>query len=471
MSAASGVRAFVAERRDQLISDLAAWVSIPSVSASADHHADVVRSAEWLAGACRTIGFPTVEIWHTGGLPAVFAEWPSETPDAPTVLVYGHHDVQPVDNASWTTPPFDLVVDGDTLRGRGTSDDKGQVLFHLLALQAHLAANGRFAPAVTLKLLIEGEEESGSPSLAALLAEHADRLEPDVIVVTDTEMIGEATPSTVVGMRGIVVCQVEFRGVEADLHSGKFGSAVPNAATALARTIAALHDRDGRVQVPGFYDDVVELSAAQRAAFAKLPYDEDTFLKLVGARTVVGEADFSPMERIGARPSADVNALWSSGPATGRAMIVPGTASAELSFRLVPDQQPERIRRAVEEFVRSEKPPGIESTVTWRGQGVRACRVDTESAGFAALTKAISTAFDGKPVLRTREGGSGPEAKLQDALRAPLLFLGVGLPDDQTHASNEKASLTMLLRGAEAAALLWDELGRNGATRTDTASS
>lgn len=467
MSATAGVRALIAEHRDQLISNLAAWVSIPSLSASPDHYADVVRSAEWLAGACTKAGFPTVEIWQSGGLPAVFAEWPSETPDAPIVLVYGHHDVQPVESTSWATPPFELVLDGDTLRGRGTSDDKGQVLFHLLALQAHLAVNGRSAPAVTLRLLIEGEEESGSPSLRALLAEHADRLNPDVIVVTDTEMIGEATPSTVVGMRGIVVCQVEFRGVDADLHSGKFGGAVPNAATALARTLAALHDRDGRVQVPGFYDDVVELNAAQRAGFAQLPYDEEAFLKRAGARTVVGEAAFSPLERLVARPSADVNALWSSGPATGRVMIVPGTASAELSFRLVPDQQPETIRKAVENFFRSEASSGIECTVRWRGSGVRACGVDTESAEFAALTTAISTAFDGKPVLRTREGGSGPEAKIQDVLQAPLLFLGVGLPDDQTHASNEKASLTMLLRGAEAAALLWDELGST--TRTDIA--
>jgi acetylornithine deacetylase/succinyl-diaminopimelate desuccinylase-like protein len=469
VSTRPNVRAFLHEHRDQLFADLAEWVGIPSISASSDHYVDVVRSAEWLAGACRAAGFPSVEIWRTAGLPAVFAEWPSDEPDAPTVLVYGHHDVQPVDDEAWTTPPFQLVADGDALRGRGTSDDKGQVLFHLLGLRAHLAATGRSAPAVTLKLLIEGEEESGSPSLAQLLAENAARLRSDVIVVTDTEMIGEATPSTVIGMRGIVVCRVEFRGVGEDLHSGKFGGTVPNAAAAMARTVAALHDDAGRVRVPRFYDAVIELSEPEREALRRLPYDEEAFLHLVRASAVSGEAGYTPMERIGVRPSADVNAIWSGEPAIGRAMIVPSAAYAELSFRLVPDQDPSETRRAVEEFFSTEVPPGVDCTIKWRGSGVRACHVDTKSAAFAALTTAISASFDSKPVLTTREGGSGPEAKIQDALQASLLFLGVGLPDDHTHAPNEKVSTAMLLRGAEAAAGLWDGLGQLGAVGVTSA--
>jgi acetylornithine deacetylase/succinyl-diaminopimelate desuccinylase-like protein len=457
------VREFVHAHRDSLRIQLGEFVRIPSVSGQPERHADVQRSAEWLAQACRATGFPTVEIWPTPGLPAVFAEWPSEDPDAPTVVVYGHHDVQPVDPIEmWDTEPFELTTEGDVLRARGASDDKGQLLFHLLGLRAHLAAMQRTSPAVTIKLLIEGEEESGSPNLPRLLAERRDRLDCDVIVVTDSAMIAPDVPSTLTGLRGLVAATVSFHGPDLDLHSGAFGGAVPNPATAIARLVGALHDPNGRVQVAGFSDDAVELSDTERELLARVPTSDAEFLRTAKSRAVAGEGGFTTLERIGARPTAEVNGIWGGYLGAGAKTIVPSDAHAKLSFRLVAHQDPAKIRAAVDEFVETHRPQGVESTTVWEGDGVAACLIPLGTPAYDALTAAISEAFDGLPVLPTREGGSGPEAGLQATLRAPMVFLGFGLPDDQIHAPNEKVDLSMLCRGAEAAAHLWRRLGQVG---------
>ena len=460
------VREFVTDHRQDLLDDLDAWLRIPGISAQPDHHADVRRSAEWFAEAARKVGFPTVEIWPTAGLPSVFAEWPSDDADAPVVLVYGHHDVQPVDPLKlWHTDPFDPTIDGDLLRARGASDDKGQLLFHLLGVRAHLAATGRSTPAVTLKLLIEGEEESGSPNFETLLDERRDRLDADVVVITDTGMIAADVPSAVTGMRGLVSATVNFHGPDLDLHSGSFGGAVPNPATELARLVAALHDDGGRVQVPGFYDDVVELTAAERELFAKVPADDAEFLDVAKSRALRGEAGFSTLERLGARPTAEVNGIGGGYQGDGTKTIVPSDAFVKLSFRLVANQDPRTIIEGVDRFVREHTPHGITADVEWEGDGVAPCLVPLDTPAYRALADAISTAFDGRPVLPTREGGSGPEAALQQKIGAPMVFLGVGLPDDQIHAPNEKVTISMLFRGAEAAGLLWANLadvGREG---------
>ncbi|MDT4935682.1 MAG: hypothetical protein QOK11_3574 [Pseudonocardiales bacterium] len=458
-------RQFVADHSSELLADLDQWLRIPGISAQPEHHDDVRRSADWFASAATRAGFPTVEIWPTAGLPAVYAQWPSDDPDAPTVLVYGHHDVQPVDPLElWHTDPFDPTIDGDLLRARGASDDKGQLLFHLLGLRAHLAATGRTAPAVTLKLLIEGEEESGSPNFEALLAERRTRLDCDVVVITDTGMLAPDKPSTVTGMRGLVVCTVEFHGPDLDLHSGVFGGAVPNPATAIARLAAALHDEQGRVQVPGFYDDVLELTPAERELFAKVPVDDAEFLQVAKSRALAGEKGFSTLERLGARPTAEVNGIGGGYQGAGGKTIVPSDAFVKLSFRLVADQDPRKIIAGVERFVADRTPDGVVARIEWEGDGVAPCLVPLDTPAYQALTEAISEAFDGLPVLPTREGGSGPEAAIQEALGAPLVFLGVGLPDDQIHAPNEKVNLSMLYKGAEATALLWSGFARVGRT-------
>jgi acetylornithine deacetylase/succinyl-diaminopimelate desuccinylase-like protein len=458
------VRTFVAANRGELLADLDEFLRIEGISAVPAKHGEVARSAEWLAQALTRTGFPTVEVWDLpDGLPAVFACWPCDDADAPTVLVYGHHDVQPVDPLElWHNPPFEPTLDGDVLRARGASDDKGQLLFHLLGVRAHLAATGRSTPAVSLKLLIEGEEESGSPHFARLLADHRGALDCDVVVVTDTGMLGPDTPSTVTGMRGMVSCTVDLHGPDLDLHSGVFGGAVPNPATALARLVAALHDDEGRVQVPGFYDDVVELTDEERRLFAKVPFDEAEFLTTSKSRALFGEAGFGTLERLGARPTAEVNGMGGGYQGDGGKTIVPSDAMVKLSFRLVAHQSPGVVMEQVEAFVAAHTPAGIQSRVAWEGEGVSPCLVPIGTPAYEALSRAVCRAFDAQEMLPTREGGSGPEAMLQAALAAPMVFLGVGLDDDQIHAPNEKVDVPMLLKGAEAAAYLWAELGALG---------
>ncbi|MGI8881648.1 MAG: dipeptidase [Jatrophihabitans sp.] len=466
MSTDNAVRDFVTAHKSELLADLDAFLRIPSISAQPERHGDVARNAEWLAAAFTRTGFPTVDVWTGPGLPAVYAHWPSEDPDAPTVLVYGHHDVQPVDPIElWHTDPFEPTVDGDVLRARGASDDKGQLLMHLLAVRAHLAATGRSTPAVNLKFLLEGEEESGSPTFQHLLDAHRDELTCDVVVITDTGMVAADQPSTVTGMRGMVSCQLDLHGPDVDLHSGVFGGAVPNPLTELARLLAKVHDADGRIAIPGFYDDVLELTEDERALFNAVPFDEAGFLKVAASRALRGEAGQSTLERLGARPTAEVNGFWGGYTGEGGKTIVPTDAHAKLSFRLVAAQQPERIMAAVETFVAAGVPDGITSSIEWEGGGVSPCLVSMDTPAYGALSRAISAAFDGATVLPTREGGSGPEAAIQVTIGAPMVFLGVGLPDDQIHAPNEKVSLSMLFRGTEAAALLWGEfadLGKAG---------
>ncbi len=460
----NAVRDYVEAHAEDLYADLDAWLRIPSVGADPDRADDVRRSAEWLADALRRTGFPTVEIWETedgkgtAGLPAVFAEWPSEDASAPTAVVYGHHDVQPVDPEElWTTPPFEPTVRGDELFARGAVDDKGQVAFHLLGLAAHLATTGRQTPAVHLKLLVEGEEESGSPNFPRLLADRRDRLGCDVVVVSDTGVYGRETPTVCTGMRGLTDCQIDLHGPDTDLHSGSFGGAVPNPLHAMARLLAGLHDAEGRVTIDGFYDRVVKLSDRERDLLARLPYDESAWLRTAESRATAGEAGYSTLERIWARPTAEVNGMWGGYTGPGHKTIVPTDAHAKVSFRLVADQEPADVQAAVRAYVERSVPAGITATVHFKGPGVRPVLSPIDHPATRAVVAAMEKAFDSE-VLFMREGGSGPEADLAEVLEAPVVFLGVGLPDDRIHAPNERVVLPMLLKGAEAAAHLWSEL-------------
>jgi acetylornithine deacetylase/succinyl-diaminopimelate desuccinylase-like protein len=460
-------RDFVRAHLDDLHADLDAWVRIPSISADPAHAPDVAASAAWLAEALRRIGFPTVEIWPTPGAPAVFAEWPSADTDAPVALVYGHHDVQPVDPPElWEHPPFAPTYvdgpDGPELHARGASDDKGNLSIHLLGMRAHLAATGRVTPAVTVKLLIEGEEESGSPHFAELLRECADRLSCDVVVVTDTGMAAPDVPSAVTAMRGLADAEITLRGPDVDLHSGSFGGGVPNPLHAMAQLLAALHDDQGRVTLPGFYDKVRPLTDRERDLMGRVPFDEKAWLAGPAAsRITTGEAGYTTLERIGARPTAEVNGMWGGYTGPGHKTIIPAEAHAKMTFRLVADQRPEDVADQVRAWVEANLPEGIEAEVHTPPGGVAPSASDLDSPWMDALLSAIGQAFDTDPdaVLFTREGGSGPEADLIEVLGAPLLFLGVALPTDRIHSPNERVLLPMLYRGAEAAAHLWRELG------------
>jgi len=460
------VRAFIDESAPGFFGELMEWLAIPSISADPGHRADVRASAQWLVTHLRQAGFPEAEIWETGedggGLPAVFAHWPAADPAAPVVLVYGHHDVQPVEPLEeWDSPPFVPVQRDGQLLGRGASDDKGQVLFHALAARAS-AAGGAGAPPVTLKLLIEGEEESGSVNFPALLTSQRARLACDVIVISDTTMWAQDVPSMCTGMRGLAEAEIDLRGPERDLHSGSFGGAVPNPLHVLADLLAGLHDRDGRITVPGFYDKVVPVSAEEREMFARLPFDEQAWLADAGhSRAAVGEAGFSTLERIWARPTAEVNGMWGGHTGAGGKTIIPAQAHAKVSFRLVAHQEPADVIAGLWEYVAQHTPPGIEATVTARGPGVRACFSPVDSPAVLAARRAMQRAFNTE-VFFTREGGSGPEADLAVILGAPLVFLAVGLDSDRIHAPNEKVEMSLLLKGAEAAAYLWDELAAAG---------
>jgi acetylornithine deacetylase/succinyl-diaminopimelate desuccinylase-like protein len=468
------VRDYIDSNAREFFDQLKSWLAIPSISADPGHHGDVRASAQWLAGHLTGTGFPTVEIWDTGpagspGLPAVFAHWPAQDPGAPTVLVYGHHDVQPVEPLDeWHSPPFEPAERDGQILGRGASDDKGQVLLHTLGLRACLAAgSGTGAPAaappVSLKFLIEGEEESGSPHFADVLRSRADRLSCDMIVISDTTMWAADVPSMCTGMRGLTDAQIDLRGAETDVHSGSFGGGVPNPLHALAALLAGLHDHEGRVTLPGFYDAVLPLTSAERELFARLPFDEKAWLADAGhSQAAAGEAGFSTLERVWARPTAEINGIWGGHTGPGPKTIVPSQAHAKVSFRLVANQEPADVAVALREYVATHTPPGIEATVTFSGPGVRPAFSPLHSPGVQAAKRAMERAF-GREVLFTREGGSGPEADLAEILGAPLVFVAVGLDDDRIHAPNEKVEMALLLRGAEAVAYLWADLAADHA--------
>ncbi len=458
-------RAAVLAGADRWLEMLQKWVRIPSVSADPDRRADVAGSAEFLAEQLRGNGFPDVRVLDEGPwLPAVLAHWPSGDPDAVRVVVYGHHDVQPADGVErWLHPPFEPTIIDGVLHGRGASDDKGNIAMHLLGLSAHLSATGRSAPAVDLTLLVEGEEESGSPHIMDLLTAHRDELAADLIVVSDTGIFSPATPSVCIGMRGLVAGEIHVHGPDIDLHSGSFGGAVANPITELSRILAALHDDDRHIAVPHFYDDVPVPTEEERAATAALPFDEQAWIAGPAAsRVAAGESGWSTLERIGARPTAEINGIWGGYTGPGNKTIVPTDAYAKLTFRLVGRQQPAMIQRLVTDYVSSVAGPGVTAEIHWEGAGVAPLYVDTTHPATTAARKALGLAFDTDEVLMTREGGSGPEAELADVIGAPLVFLGVMTDDDQIHAPNEKAPVALLLKGCEAVAHLWRELADLG---------
>jgi acetylornithine deacetylase/succinyl-diaminopimelate desuccinylase-like protein len=457
-------RAYIGSHAREFIDDLKQWLAIPSISADPRYHNDVRRSARWLAAHLRTIGFPVAEVWETApdGLPAVFAEWPAADPRAPKVLVYGHHDVQPAEPLEeWDSPPFEPAERNGLLLARGASDDKGQILFHSLGIRACLAVSRTAAPPVTIKLLIEGEEESGSEHFASVLERERGRLACDVIVVSDTGMWAADVPSMCTGMRGLASAEITLTGPVRDLHSGSFGGGVPNPLHAMASLLAGLHDEAGRVTLPRFYDRVLPLPEEERELFARLPFGEKEWLGEAGqSGAAYGEQGFTTLERIWARPTAEVNGMWGGHTGPGGKTIIPRSAHAKVSFRLVADQDPADVTTAFAEYVRAATPAGLQATVVAE-HGVRPSHSPIGSPAVRAGRRAMERAF-GREVLFTREGGSGPEADLADILGAPLVFVGVALDSDQIHAPNERIDLSLLLRGAEVSAYLWEELASAG---------
>ncbi|QDT16236.1 dipeptidase [Alienimonas californiensis] len=439
---------------------------IPSVSADPAHRGDCRAAAEWVRDFLTQAGC-SAELVDTGtaerpGHPIVFAKTP-RVDGAPTLLVYGHYDVQPPDPLDlWTTPPFEPTVrpgpgGAEHVYARGATDDKGQMLTHPLAVAAwHAAAGG---PPVNVTFVIEGEEEVGSDHLDAFLESHKAELACDAAVISDTSQFAPGVPAICYGLRGITACEVTVRGPKADLHSGLFGGAVANPANALAKIIASLHDADGRVAVPGFYDAVVPPTEEERAAWAALPFDEAAFLETTGAPEPVTLPDATVLEGRWGWPTCDVNGLTSGYQGPGPKTIIPAKASAKLSFRLVPDQDPHAILAAVREHVTAHCPRGVTVEVT-PFHGTPGVRFDTDSAPFEAAKQAVEHAF-GTPPVMIREGGTIPVVRALGAtLGCPVLLLGWGQNSDGLHSPNERFSLDAFRRGALASARLMWELAR-----------
>jgi acetylornithine deacetylase/succinyl-diaminopimelate desuccinylase-like protein len=442
--------------RDRIVATLFEWLRIPSISAQPAHEPDVRRSADFTVELMRACGLEHVATLETDGAPSVYGDHLHAGPDAPTVVVYGHHDVQPVDPLDeWTSPPFEpVIVDGEC-RGRGAIDDKGQVLYELEAVRG-LLQQGDGLP-VNVKFVVEGEEEVGSPHFEALLHREQDRLACDVVVVSDTSMWAIDVPSTCVGMRGLVAFDVELRSAVADLHSGVYGGAVPNCSHHIARLVASLHDQDGRVSLPGFYDDVRPLTDTEQASFAQLPFREADWMAEAGVRCLEGETGHSTLERIWSRPTCDVVGIGVGYTDDGIKTIVPARGRLKVTFRLVPDQRPENIAASFRAWVAAHLRDGVDASVNPLG-AVAPALTPVDHPAVGALTRAIARVW-GRTPLFTREGGSGPEEALGRVLGAPVLFLGVGLPGDRIHAPNERMVMSQFWKGLLAAGELWRELG------------
>lgn len=448
------VRTFLAQNRDRFLGQLKDWLRIPSVSADSKFRADVLSAAEYVAADLRQSGFD-VTLHSTAGHPIVYAEW-LHAPGQPTALVYGHYDVQPPDPLDkWITGPFDPTEREGNLYARGATDDKGQVFTHVKSVEAWLKTIGRLP--VNVKFLIEGEEEVGSRNLETFIRQNSDRLKCDSIVISDTGQFGPGMPAVTYGLRGLAYFEVILEGPRQDLHSGMFGGAVANPANNLAAIIADLRDSSGRVQLPGYYDDVVPLADWERAQFASLAFDEAAFKAFVGTDQLFGETGYSTVERKWARPTCDVNGLTSGYQGEGAKTILPARASAKISFRLVPHQDPARVAASFDAFVRERCLPGIRCRVVDHGVSP-AVLVAVDSPAMQAAVRAIHAAFGRKPVF-IREGGSIPVVgTFKRVLGVDTLLLGWGQNDDNLHAPNEKFSIADFHRGTLASASLWQEL-------------
>ena len=446
---------FLAAHATERLESYKDLIRIPSISALPEHAADCRRAAEWIAADLERIGMEHVEVAETGGHPVVYADW-LRADGAPTVLVYCHYDVQPVDPLElWTSPPFEPVVDGDRILGRGVADDKGQLHLHLRATEALLATRGGLP--VNLKFVFEGEEESSSVHLDAWLAANRERLAADFALISDTGFFDGNLPSITIALRGLMYAQIDVTGTAVDLHSGGYGGTVENPANALARIIAGLKDADGRVLVPGFYDDVVELTADERRLLGELPFDEADYLARLGLPALQGEAGYTTLERRGARPTLDVNGLWGGFQGEGAKTIIPAHAHAKVSCRLVTAQDPDRIFAALRDHVLAIAPPGVRVDVRSLGGG-RPSLTPIDHPATQAAARALEATF-GRPPVYIREGGSIPVcASFETILGLPVVLLGFSQPDEHAHAPNEWIDLTNYETGIRTFARMWDEL-------------
>ncbi|MDP9793347.1 acetylornithine deacetylase/succinyl-diaminopimelate desuccinylase-like protein [Catenuloplanes nepalensis] len=435
------------------------WIRLPSVAGVPENEIDLTRSAHWLAGALRETGFPEVEIAGPGGAPAVIARW-CAAPGAPTVLVYSHHDVRAAKEEQWAeTSPHRPVLRDGYVYGRGASDAKGQVVAHLWGLRAHLAATGRAVPAVNLIWLVEGEEETGSAHLAALLEEH--RIRADLVVYSDTLLWHRDHPAICTSMRGGLNAQIEVYGPLRDVHSGAVSGPAPNPLVTLARLIGRLHDDKGRVTLPGFYDTVIEPSERTRAEYAALPYSDEDWLARTETRSIGGEEGFTVLERLWARPAVEVLTAVAGDPDGPTRGAVPAVATASITMRTAPGQACAEVADQLRRWVRETIDEGVGYELTIAEElAQEPYRTPDDHPAVAMLEAAVRDGFGTQVVGRMGNAGGGPADLLTKATGAPVLFFGTGLPEDRWHDSDERASVDVLLAGAATLGSLWGRLAQ-----------
>jgi acetylornithine deacetylase/succinyl-diaminopimelate desuccinylase-like protein len=441
----------------QNLEALNAFLRIPSVSARSEHNTDTGRAASFVHAALAKIGF-SASIVKTPGHPVVLAEWRKAPKGAPTVLIYGHYDVQPPEPLNlWTSPPFEPTVRNGNLYARGSVDDKGQLWVHVMALAAHLKERGTLP--VNVIVLAEGEEEVGSPNLAPFIAKNASRLACDAVIISDSAMFAPGIPSILSSLRGLAYFELQARGPSSDLHSGMYGGAVVNPAMALAQVLATMHDGRGRVAIRGFYDRVKPFPGAVLRGMKKLPHSDSKFRKDLGVSALGGEAGKTTLEKLWTRPTCEVNGLLSGYTGEGAKTVLPGQAMAKVSFRLVPDQDPDAVERQLRAHIKRVVPAGVTIEVKAL-HGGRPWRADLDGPLYDAARLALKAAFGKEPVI-TGEGGSIPVVgDFERILKAPVLLVGFGLPGENAHAPDEWISLDNLRRGTRAMAILYAELGR-----------
>ena len=446
---------FARTERTRFYAELDEFLRIPSVSAKSDHDADTERAAEWVRGQLAAAGLEA-ETLATPGHPVVLGEWRGAGSDAPTVLIYGHYDVQPPEPLElWDSPPFEPDIREGRIYARGAADDKGQLFLHIKALQAHLATRGRLP--VNVIVLAEGEEEVGSPNLVPFVREHRARLAADTVVISDSAMFAPGLPSLLFSLRGLAYFEIHATGPSSDLHSGAYGGAILNPANALARVIGDLHDDAGRITIPGFYDDIIDPTPETLDGIRSLPFDADAYAREVGARPAGGEKDYSPLERLWTRPSCDVNGFLSGYTGEGAKTVLPAKAMAKVSFRLVPGQSPERVHELFQQHLATVAPPGVTLELV-ELHGGRPWRASLDGPLFDAASRALEKSFGTQPVL-TGEGGSIPiVGEFEEILGANSLLLGFALPGANMHAPNEWFATDCFERGIDTLIHLYDEL-------------
>jgi len=447
---------FVSKNADRYLEDLRELLRIPSVSADSKFKGDVRKAAEWVYRKLAAAGLQA-ELVETPGNPIVYAEW-TKKPGAPTVVVYGHYDVQPPDPLNeWESPAFEPTIRDGKIYARGATDDKGQMLTHVESVEAWLKAAGELP--VNVKFVIEGEEEVGSNNLEHFLESHKGRLKCDVAVISDTSQYAPGIPAVTYGLRGIIAAQITLHGPKQDLHSGVFGGSIANPVNALAKILGELHDDSGRVQIPGFYDDVADLTDAERKEWATLPFDEKAYLASLGTSAPWGETGFTTLERRWARPTCDVNGIYGGYQGEGPKTIIPAKATAKITCRLVPDQDPAKVVAALRKFVEARVRPGIRLEFQeYHGAPATVC--DLNSPYMAAARDAIAAGFE-KPPVMIREGGTIPVVgTFKKVLGVDTLLLGWGQNTDNLHSPNEHFSIDDFQRGIRSSAYLWAALAK-----------